>query len=796
MRSSYFFKTIFTVILFIQASTAHASETNSSLTLDRIDGYHISDHEYSDQHLAALEPSKEKSRFNISPGTAVTAAFIGAGVAVAFTLTKNIRKEKQRRKFAYDPEFPDHWDNGFTISGDAEYFRTPEYGGFDPSLELVGAASIYARGTQGHGVKVGVLDTGADTDHVDLTGKIDLENSYSYIKGTDSNDFEDRHGHGTHVAGIIAGKKNNQGNHGVAFGSELVIFRGIPTGDEESISSIDYWGDSINRSAAAGVGVINNSWARVKSNGSERLITEYSGRTDFLSSFRSSTIEAFDNAVASDILMVHSAGNDGVDQVASTAGIPVHLPEYQGYFIAAVATDTGRRISEISNRCGVAMEFCMAAPGEEIMSAELNGQWVRKSGTSMAAPMISGAAAVLRSQFPELTAPEISNILFDTAIDLGDAGTDPVYGRGFLNLEEAQSPQGDLMVYLGEDIRAGASSLKDSAIYASTALAPMLVSTLENENLMVGDRYGRGFHVSADALVVAKPAMMTNRKPISRTQLGENLFAISSARGFGIQYDDNNLAYSISKGEVSDSLTSKSDDPLTHLESDYEAEYVFSLGANTSFMAGLSGADQDASFLSTTLGMEAKFDSSSFSAQVGSVTENGSVLGSQFFGAAGNGTRSQTDYLKMSSSFALSQDSSIEVSGTRSLTNFTQKGLITGGKDLSGASGKISLSKENFMGFEGRLTASLASPLLVRSGNISVDMPVARTAAENGISTKSVERTVSSIDVSSPERPYDIGISYESDLGDAHSSLLLHGGYRSTGPEPQAYFRFDLSRRF
>ncbi len=117
----------------------------------------------------------------------------------------------------------------------------------------------------------------------------------------------------------------------------------------------------------------------------------------------------------------------------------------RGRIIVVVATDSQKVIADYSNYCGVAAEWCIAAPGgidndsieRPIYSAYPVGDYKALQGTSMAAPHVAGAVAVLIEAFPTYTPGQITNILFETAEDIGEAGTDRIYGRGFLRLDRA-----------------------------------------------------------------------------------------------------------------------------------------------------------------------------------------------------------------------------------------------------------------------------------------------------------------------------------------------------------------------
>ena len=123
-----------------------------------------------------------------------------------------------------------------------------------------------------------------------------------------------------------------------------------------------------------------------------------------------------------------------------------------GQWLAVVATDSSNVIASFSNGCGDAKTYCLAAPGVSINSTydtndtrDTDGDGYHAiNGTSMAAPHVAGAIAVLKQRWPNLTAAEIVTLLLDNATDLGASGTDDVYGRGLLNLDASSASSGTL----------------------------------------------------------------------------------------------------------------------------------------------------------------------------------------------------------------------------------------------------------------------------------------------------------------------------------------------------------------
>ena len=170
--------------------------------------------------------------------------------------------------------------------------------------------------------------------------------------------------------------------------------------------------------------------------------------------------------------MFFATGNEGPDQSHYLAGLPVVLPELNDNWVAVMALGNVSNLDMVwkaayADSCGDAMNWCLAAPGTAVKSLRLGGGTRKLSGTSMAAPHVTGAILILKSQFDELTTKEIHQILFDTAVDIDVPGVDRVFGHGALNLNEALLPQGDMMVELGARVDQVTAPLSGSWIAES-----------------------------------------------------------------------------------------------------------------------------------------------------------------------------------------------------------------------------------------------------------------------------------------------------------------------------------------
>ena len=272
-----------------------------------------------------------------------------------------------------------------------------------------------ARGTN---VTIAIIDSGIRRDHIDFAGAITGGyNAFTNMTGTAA--VNDTSGHGTHVASLAAARANGVGMVGVASNARILpvqVFQGSSTSDF-------YVARGINYATSQRAFVMNLSLG---------------------GSTMSPTIRtALQGAQAAGLLMVIAAGNEGLANPSFPAR---HASEAwaKGQIIAVGAVDANNVIASFSNRAGDARNFYLVAPGVNLIGAfpSAPNAYAYMSGTSMASPVVAGAAAVVKSAWPYLTAPKVAEVLFVTATDLGAKGIDPIYGRGLLNLERALMPVG------------------------------------------------------------------------------------------------------------------------------------------------------------------------------------------------------------------------------------------------------------------------------------------------------------------------------------------------------------------
>ncbi len=205
-------------------------------------------------------------------------------------------------------------------------------------------------------------------------------------------------GHGTHVAGIIgASRTNDIGIKGIASDVQLMILRVVPDGDERDKDVAN----AIRYAADNGAKIINMSFGKSFSPGKKYVD------------------EAMEYAASKDVLMIHAAGNDGADLEKYT-NYP--NPYYQNTgirepaWLEVGAISSSGDIASFSNYG--AKKVDILAPGVSIFSTMPGGEYANQNGTSMAAPVVSGIATLVRSYYPGLKAVQVRQIIMDSAIKI------------------------------------------------------------------------------------------------------------------------------------------------------------------------------------------------------------------------------------------------------------------------------------------------------------------------------------------------------------------------------------------
>jgi subtilisin family serine protease len=300
------------------------------------------------------------------------------------------------------------------------------------ALDLMRAEEAWELAT-GRGVIIGIVDTGMDGTHPELRGKqvagMDCLAGELHPPDFDSSQYEDSHA--THVAGIAAARGNNaEGIVGVAPDAKIMIVqifnaklisprnRSGYVGDAK-VAKCLIWAATLGPDGVEGSGdeadVLNNSWG---------------GR-----GYGQTLKEAIDTVIENGVAFVNSMGNSSEDEVLYPKNYPGVLP--------VGATDPQDRKVDFST---MGHRISVGAPGEDVISSvplwliRPTGEsykYMYFSGTSMSAPQVSGAIALLVERFPEATPYQLQKILEQTADDIELSGFDRLTGWGRPNLARA-----------------------------------------------------------------------------------------------------------------------------------------------------------------------------------------------------------------------------------------------------------------------------------------------------------------------------------------------------------------------
>jgi subtilisin family serine protease len=266
---------------------------------------------------------------------------------------------------------------------DAQWFWAP--------LKVAQAQKI----SKGAGVVVAVLDTGVDSRHSDLHGAV--LPGRQVVQNKPAGDL-DTVGHGTGMAGIIAGRGHGRGAGVLGIAPQAKIMPITPANDTYFV------GQGVRWAADHGAKVIVLAFGIDDGEGLRAAVSE---------------------AAAADLVLIGTSGNTG------DKGNEVEFPGAYPEVLTVGAVDRRNRVAAFSNH---GPHVDLVAPGVDIPAPAPDDKYVTGTGTSAAAGIVAGAAALIRSRYPQLSAADVVQRLTGTAIDRGAPGRDDYYGAGQLDL--------------------------------------------------------------------------------------------------------------------------------------------------------------------------------------------------------------------------------------------------------------------------------------------------------------------------------------------------------------------------
>lgn len=304
--------------------------------------------------------------------------------------------------------------------------------------------AAHAAGLTGQGVPIGFLDSGINRNHPALRARV-TDNLIYVNRQTNNTSVDDVAGHGTAVAQAAAGQPFGAWPGGVAPGATLVSARIIsdkPPVDDGSGNGNPVDGalglepihrDLINRN----VRIMNNSWGGL-------YLDNPAAATPIAAEYRPFVVQHGG-------LVVFASGNAERANPSDLAALPSQqlangtrpgADLERGWLtVSALAEGSTAQLASYSNACGIAMRYCLVAPGTVVVTGTNDApdrpEYWKYNGTSLAAPLVSGAAALVWEAFPYFNNDLVRQTLLGTATDIGAPGVDPVFGYGALNVGKA-----------------------------------------------------------------------------------------------------------------------------------------------------------------------------------------------------------------------------------------------------------------------------------------------------------------------------------------------------------------------
>ncbi len=386
----------------------------------------------------------------------------------------------------------------------------------------------YARalGLTGAGKLISIVDNGVLLSHNDLNGK-----NIIVFGSNAAND------HGTFVATIAAGNHDGSGVMGVASGADLHLTSLNGNSSTQSLTS--HLAAATADAFGHGSIVQNNSWGYVfTSNRSSIMLSNYNDWADqnsnasaaeLLGTFVADGIKDWEDYITaledftSQGVVVFAQSNEASDTSSSLmAALPEILPSLKGSWAVAVnglpeynSSGAITKVHLLSAGCLETAHYCLTANGSTVGGiARANNAYSAWTGTSFAAPQISGSIALLAEAFPALPASDLLNRLFASAnnsffaptgsVDFGNGvvhGYNQKFGHGFVDLKAALLPIGDVGVPVSNNAYDGVAPLSEVSVTAGSAHGDAILTSLQGKAMAIYDSLGANFTISADAII-------------------------------------------------------------------------------------------------------------------------------------------------------------------------------------------------------------------------------------------------------------------------------------------------------
>ena len=383
------------------------------------------------------------------------------------------------------------------------------------------ANHAYARGWTGKGSTALIMDTGIDQDHPEFTGKV----KYLWDAGY-TTPYEDENGHGSHVAGIVSANKDGTGIHGIAYDANLAIAKigeanGISlSGAKQALNWAKQYDDIVVANLSANTNYSSAYKSSMTDQGSGIFTNEHVvyGGSNYYNLEDPTT---WKEVIPDELILVVSAGNTDLGYVQNPATFASAVDsnnnlELDGRMLIAgnwnTSTQTidgaksGHVCKDYTTQCNdtyKTSDFYILAPGTNINSVKNGGGYSRMSGTSQAAPVITGGVAIVHQLWPYMKGKNIAQLLLQTANkDLSNYSI-TTHGQGLLDLDKATQPVGGLGISLTG--RTGATTSISGGL-SINGVDDSVISSLSSVSAI--DDFDRDFKVDLTSMIKQNDNLM------------------------------------------------------------------------------------------------------------------------------------------------------------------------------------------------------------------------------------------------------------------------------------------------
>lgn len=629
----------------------------------------------------------------------------------------------------------------------------------------------YTLGARGKGVVVDVIDTGIASKNREFSGRL----LAGFNALNNSSNAEDDNGHGTHTAGLIGAAANGIGVVGEA---PEVQIRAIKALDKRGYGTQAQIESALAYAARDNARIINMS---------------IGGRSPIAQSQLQAAIHAGK-------LLVVAAGNDA----ALAPGYPaIYAKESWANNQIVVVGSIGAKgqLSSFSNKAGSAMYNYLVAPGESIVSSYLNNATASASGTSQAAPIVSGIAADIISRWMYLKPNQVASILFTTATRMGKATAstpDPVYGWGLVNAAAALAPVGNPKVasFNASYYNLGPAALQGNAVVSGTRFAGIKITAT--------DDFGRDFQYDAGQFVnthtpdplLAPLRMMDAQMNTYRQTVGNSTVRYSTIDGHTAaslsgQAGASNYSFGTGRQSIDQylglaelafeiPLTTTLGNPYLNYAGENAAYagigyaatpvgFKFAMMDGRALNADLAGTSVQPRGSAMVIEISARTGSYFASAALGSMQEQSAMLGAStasFLNAAGATTR----FVTLNTGYRVSSRSAVVGMLSQGYTRTSGADSLLTDVNMVSRGMAMAYVQSGWLTTDDVLAVGISQPMRIVAGGMNLRLPHMQDSGSLLFGSDNV-----SLVSDSPETMFEVGYQARS-LGGA--KLMLNAAYR------------------